>query len=174
MAKQNRNQDNNRRLCSALRSGTFSKAAWIETENLGIEGWASTTMTKRARASGRIPSQTELGVLPSLGSVKSVVPKNAASFSSSPAAEEGGEDKKKPSTHSAFAAPRKLLAPTFPRYKLPKIPKVPKIPNLKFPPLTPTPLWPEYRLPPPIITSLPNFPSTPTFPFSPPSITTTP
>ncbi|ONH90669.1 hypothetical protein PRUPE_8G068200 [Prunus persica] len=72
------------------------------------------------------------------------------------------------STHSAFAAPRKLLAPTFPRYKLPKIP------NLKFPPLTSTPLWPEYRLPPPIITSLPNFPSTPIFPFSPPSITTTP
>ncbi|ONH90668.1 hypothetical protein PRUPE_8G068100 [Prunus persica] len=79
------------------------------------------------------------------------------------------------STHLAFAAPRKLLAPTFPHYKLPKIPNL-KFPprNLKFPPLTPAPLWPEYRLPPPIITSLPNFPSTPIFPFSPPSITTTP
>ncbi|CAB4289779.1 unnamed protein product [Prunus armeniaca] len=139
MAKQNRNQDNNRRLCSAL----------------------------------RIPSQTELGVLPSLGSVKSVVQKNAASFSSSPRRSRAifVIASLLSSTHSAFAAPRKLLAPTFPRYKLPKIPK---IPNLKFPPLTPAPLWPEYRLPPPIITSLPNFPLTPTFPFSPPSITTTP
>ncbi|KAM1317494.1 hypothetical protein ACFX2I_002824 [Malus domestica] len=75
------------------------------------------------------------------------------------------------------AAPRKLLAPTFP-YNVPNI----NIPNLNFPPLPPTidlpflpptPLWPEYRLPPPI-TSLPDFPPVLTFPIaSPPSITTT-
>ncbi|TQE05726.1 hypothetical protein C1H46_008632 [Malus baccata] len=74
-------------------------------------------------------------------------------------------------------APRKLLAPTFP-YNVPNV----NIPNLNFPPLPPTinlpflpptPLWPEYRLPPPI-TSLPDFPPVLTLPIaSPPSITTT-
>ncbi|PQQ05064.1 hypothetical protein Pyn_26574 [Prunus yedoensis var. nudiflora] len=75
-------------MVSALRHGL--------RQNLIIKGWASTTTTKRARTFGTILSQTEPGVLPSLGSVKSVVQKNAASFSSSPVAEEGGEDEKKP------------------------------------------------------------------------------
>ncbi|KAL6276795.1 hypothetical protein ACE6H2_020396 [Prunus campanulata] len=89
----------------ALPSGLeFSQRRHGLRQNLIIEGRASTTTTKRARASSTIPSQTEPGVLPSLGSVKSVVQKNAASFSSSPAAEEGGEDEKKPRQGNGHAA----------------------------------------------------------------------
>ncbi|CAL5213598.1 unnamed protein product [Lathyrus oleraceus] len=39
---------------------------------------------------------------------------------------------------------RKLLAPTFPN--------IGRIPGLRLPPLQPVTEWPEYRLPPPIIT----------------------
>ncbi|KAJ7968292.1 RNA-binding protein 12-like [Quillaja saponaria] len=69
-------------------------------------------------------------------------------------------------------ASRKLLAPTSGSF--------PSFPGLTFPPLPPlpafltTPIFPEFRLPPPITTS-PDFPSVPTLPFfSPPAIPTTP
>ncbi|KAG4960633.1 hypothetical protein AAZX31_13G240900 [Glycine max] len=55
-------------------------------------------------------------------------------------------------------ASRKLLAPTLPDLGN-------SLPRLIFPPFPPVTDWPEYRLPPPLIRTLP--------PFSPPSATTT-
>ena len=65
-------------------------------------------------------------------------------------------------------ATRKLLAP-------PTFPSLPNFPYVPLPPLSlGTPLYPEYRLPPPITTIpiVPNFPTVPIF--SPPVTTTAP
>ncbi|RZB82888.1 hypothetical protein D0Y65_031805 [Glycine soja] len=59
--------------------------------------------------------------------------------------------------HRSLAS-RKLLAPTLPDLGN-------SLPRLIFPPFPPVTDWPEYRLPPPLIRTLP--------PFSPPSATTT-